>query len=813
MRGIYTYKITLSNTTSTATPPNLQVRLNINFSAIKGLSVDLGNIRFSSDQAGNNLLYAWLESAPQGTFTQSSSISSYTSSNVWVNLGNNIIPANGSLAIYMQVLTYTEFDGVYWGANPLWTSTYGQYDNGVNVFPYYQRWGGLSSLPSNWVEVSGTVVTFASTYIEIAPAPSTSGWYGIYLNPIPSSLSSTTTVWEFYGNMYDGVFAGSYVGTSREATGNFAGYSFSEGGGPTNLIYLGNDNNQFDSSTGYDDTNTNKIYSMQVSSGTSVSMFINNTLIYSTTTATSESPTYFNFTVSNNGGSAPSSPQYIYWLRTRIYPPNGTDPVLTSISLLLGNYTSASIPVPDWKILKGKSYVTVSAKGISNGLSNIPNDGADFGPDTPGTQTCGIQEACNYAYNNGYAVHLTTGIFNINATIQIPGPLQISGSGGVPGMNETINGVYDPYTLAVSGPVTAIKLTTAADWVFQNTNYMSGMSITHLIIDCNFLGGGIQFTCPSDVPNNAHFDFTGTSIINFSTTGADFTHYGDLQLIGLHIDTNYSQVPNGTALILGGGNCSVRIYSVMINTGNTIINPYTYQVLFFGGLIQELYVYENCGVISIFGSRFTDIVPIDVTVPIGQINIIGANPSLSILNLKNITTTSALPVINQINIKDSTQFNVASTFFSNVQSGVTALSTVASINIENFLTINQFSDLPDAIFIPTGTELESYNSYYISKYSYPPYLTSTTSGTTAGTVIQVQTSYTTSYKKFMFTFNGYENDTATNQSITFLNAFSTIASITSNTTGLDITATTTGITITAPNNTTLYSGIVIVEGY
>ncbi|MEM4067339.1 MAG: hypothetical protein QXV17_10830 [Candidatus Micrarchaeaceae archaeon] len=74
-----------------------------------------------------------------------------------------------------------------------------------------------------------------------------------------------------------------------------------------------------------------------------------------------------------------------------------------------GNYVSASIPVPDWKILKGKPYITVSAKGISNGLSNIPNGGADFGPDTllgasssnqygpPYTQTSGIQEAWNYA--------------------------------------------------------------------------------------------------------------------------------------------------------------------------------------------------------------------------------------------------------------------------------------------------------------------------------------------------------------------------------------------------------------------------------
>ena len=67
--------------------------------------------------------------------------------------------------------------------------------------------------------------------------------------------------------------------------------------------------------------------------------------------------------------------------------------------------------------------ITVSAKGISNGLSTIPNDGADFGPDTmlnatspsqigpPYTQTTGIQEAINWGVSNngGINIHLTKG--------------------------------------------------------------------------------------------------------------------------------------------------------------------------------------------------------------------------------------------------------------------------------------------------------------------------------------------------------------------------------------------------------------------
>jgi hypothetical protein len=45
-------------------------------------------------------------------------------------------------------------------------------------------------------------------------------------------------------------------------------------------------------------------------------------------------------------------------------------------------------------------FITVSSRGITNGLSSVANDGNDFGPDTPGTTTSGLQEALN-APNKG----------------------------------------------------------------------------------------------------------------------------------------------------------------------------------------------------------------------------------------------------------------------------------------------------------------------------------------------------------------------------------------------------------------------------
>jgi len=95
--------------------------------------------------------------------------------------------------------------------------------------------------------------------------------------------------------------------------------------------------------------------------------------------------------------------------------------------------------------IKGKPYITVSAKGISNGLSDTYNDGADFGPDTilnatspnqygpPYTQTVGIQEAINYVSGLGGGIVLVKrGGYVQGAsytTIYIPSNVVVKGEG------------------------------------------------------------------------------------------------------------------------------------------------------------------------------------------------------------------------------------------------------------------------------------------------------------------------------------------------------------------------------------------------
>jgi len=113
---------------------------------------------------------------------------------------------------------------------------------------------------------------------------------------------------------------------------------------------------------------------------------------------------------------------------------------------------------------------------------------------------------------------------------------------------------------------------------------------------------------------------------------------------------------------------------------------------------------------------------------------------------------------------------------------------------------------------PSNLSVASSTSYELIPVAQSDMYQSSTSGTTAGTVSMLLVNNSSYYKKYVIIFSGYENDTTTNQSINYPLPFSKYAAITANNTGLTISATTTGITITSPNNTSTYSGIVIVEG-
>lgn len=78
----------------------------------------------------------------------------------------------------------------------------------------------------------------------------------------------------------------------------------------------------------------------------------------------------------------------------------------------------------EYGALSGKPYITVSPISGSK-----PNNGADYGPDTSGTTTSGIQEAIESIYTTGGTIYLLPGTFICSTPIAAVFP-QLSGQSG-----------------------------------------------------------------------------------------------------------------------------------------------------------------------------------------------------------------------------------------------------------------------------------------------------------------------------------------------------------------------------------------------
>src|SRR2546426_10196386 len=144
--------ITLTNSQGSATPTTFQQKVTWNPSSYSSYEAsDLGNIRFCSDSACVTTLFAWLESCAPSCTT------SATSASAWVKLTSAIAGSGGTKTIYMVFqATTVGFDGNFWGEAPTIPGTYGQNDNGANVFTFYDNFAGTSlSVKRTVVKSSG----------------------------------------------------------------------------------------------------------------------------------------------------------------------------------------------------------------------------------------------------------------------------------------------------------------------------------------------------------------------------------------------------------------------------------------------------------------------------------------------------------------------------------------------------------------------------------------------------------------------------------------------------------------------------------
>jgi len=331
---VYNYvPITITNSQGSATPNPFQQMVTWNPSTYSSYeAANLGNIRFCADIACASPFNSWLESCSS---TCSTSGSSSTSATAWVKLTSSIA-AGGALTIYMVFQsTSTNFDGVYWGEAPQQSGTYAQYDNGANVFTFYDNFVGttLSNLWTNNVSNAGGTLTINNGMSYTRPGGG---------NNYPFIYSTSTFsqgVYETYGNIPAGGGSGSftYAGFGLASSANF---NAGAGVGDWNSVYglyTGT------SPSGAADTIVSGlsggtyIWSLFVpsSSPTSYSGSQNygSTISSSTNLPTLPYPIVFSDQVSTGKNVGTFN-----WVRDRAYPPSGVMP-----SVSVGSFTSGSL--------------------------------------------------------------------------------------------------------------------------------------------------------------------------------------------------------------------------------------------------------------------------------------------------------------------------------------------------------------------------------------------------------------------------------------------------------------------------------------
>jgi hypothetical protein len=238
------------------------------------------------------------------------------------------------------------------------------------------------------------------------------------------------------------------------------------------------------------------------------------------------------------------------------------------------------------------------------------NLGADYGPDTPGTTTSGIDEAVSL----GVPVKLTPGNFKITGEITPPanGPLIVHGTGK---SLTTIAGL-DPSTFG-----TIITQQTAGLSVFHITNPLQGFSLRDFAIvfksGMSSTGHGVFFdvetyyadALPATV--SASIMVEGFDIRSVYCFGNDTGHYF-LRL---------SNFLNGYISDVGGnGGGFIEFFSygntlgAYLNSGNTKVTGFTQWNTLPGTTVDVLTLYTSApdGVPS--GMNFVYVDPIDLTI-------------------------------------------------------------------------------------------------------------------------------------------------------------------------------------------------------
>ena len=352
--------ITLTNSQSGATSGNFQQMLTINSLKYESyINANWMNVEFTDGPASGNVLNAWVESNPSNTATNTI---------VWVLLDNSIA-ANSNEIIYMDFMASNVMSSSGpTGEAPQLSPSYGQYDDGANVFAFYDNFAGTTLNPE-WhsaIKSSGgsiavnNGITFSASastdYAMIATAslfsypmitemlfdPGSTASSGI----TPTIGESTTYGLNSYDNLYNGYSYDWVVGTASSG-----------------VVYANSGSGALTIASSLTDATSNSIVGFSWSATGTQDVYDGYSDIASESDPSIAISNYYPYIglTSNGGGSA-----VVRWARVRKYPPSGIMPSST-----YGTVGSSATYQYQWYTLAGSTAPScTSANAISGATSS-----------------------------------------------------------------------------------------------------------------------------------------------------------------------------------------------------------------------------------------------------------------------------------------------------------------------------------------------------------------------------------------------------------------------------------------------------------
>ena len=324
--GIAIYsQITLSSSWSSVNNGNVQQMVNLTTSSFSPYIVyNKGFANFEYFYGNGTVIPAWIESNSSGKLI------------TWIKIKNTTVTNNvylGFASVSTNLLSNSGTTGI--GEAPQISPTYAQYDDGANVFNFYNNFAGTST-PTGLTDTTGSggTITYDNGLTIALSGPA----WGTYVTT--SSTFAVPTVVESLMN--DTTMGGSsvalvvstgstltstsYAGMTQSSNFSFV-YEYNNGGTSPNFPFptIG---------TVQTADHSFNLYSLGIASGGTLGFGdLNYASLSGTSSAETVSPFYIGLQTTQGTAN-------FKWLRTRAYPPNGVMPTATfstpsSISLTI----------------------------------------------------------------------------------------------------------------------------------------------------------------------------------------------------------------------------------------------------------------------------------------------------------------------------------------------------------------------------------------------------------------------------------------------------------------------------------------------